>query len=165
MAANHAGCAVPGALRSLLVTDRGNERRLSFRNADNHIDLVLLVIQLDVEGTDARVGEPAIAVERLDSFEVGVERAAIEIGLMAPRQARSLFRLQGGREGLLVDLLDALEIEFVNRDVALLAASGRQEGNEEDQNGKKGACSRHGEVCSNTRHAKGTLGLAPIRGS
>jgi hypothetical protein len=55
-------------------------------------------------------------------------------------------------------LLDALKIEFVNRDIALLTASGRQEGNEEEQNGKKGACSRHGEVCSNTPHAKARSG-------
>ena len=66
--------------------DSGDERRLPFRDPDDDVHLVLLVIQLDIEGADARVGESAIAIERLEAFEIGLECAAIEIGFVPPGQ-------------------------------------------------------------------------------
>jgi hypothetical protein len=66
--------------------DLGDERRLSFRDPNHDVDLVLLVIQLHVERADARVGESAIAIERPEPFEVGFERPAIEIGFVPPGQ-------------------------------------------------------------------------------
>ena len=126
----------------------GDERRLPFREPDDDVDLVLRVIQLDVERADARVGESAIAIERLQPFEVGFERAAIEIGFVPPGQPGSALGLKRSGERLLVDLLDALEIEAVNLDVALLAAGTKKEGNEEEQKGKTRTCSGHGDGSS-----------------
>jgi len=83
-----------------------------------------------VEGGDARVGEPAVAIERLDAFEVGFERAAVEIGFVPPGNLRPALGLEGVGQRLLIDLLDPLEIEAVDLDVALLAARASKEGNE-----------------------------------
>ncbi len=111
--------------------DPGDQRRLPFRDADDDVDLVLLVIELDVERADARVGIPAVAIERLDAFEVGLERAPIEVGLVAPGQLGAAPGLERRGQRLRVDSLDALEVEAVDLDV-LLPASAEKDGKEKD---------------------------------
>ena len=78
--------------------------RLAFGDRHGEIDLVLLVVQLDVEAGDARVGKAAIGVERLDALEVGVEPRAIEEVLLAPGNFRAL---AGGERVLQAALVDA----------------------------------------------------------
>src|SRR5262249_33598803 len=126
--------------------DVGNQSRLPFRDPDDDVDLVLRVIELDVEGADARVRKTAVAVERLDTLQVRVEGAAIEVGFVPPGHTRSTFGLKRVGERGLVNLLDAVEFELVNLDVAFLVASGEKEGNEGNQNWKPMTYSVHGDT-------------------
>ena len=117
--------------------DPGDERRLPFRDPDDDVDLVLLVIQLDVEGADARVGESAIAIERLEPFEVGLERAAIEIGFVPPGQTS--IRVWSGApsaSAFLSTCLTPWKSRLWIVDVALLAASREQRGQRGGAKGK-----------------------------
>jgi hypothetical protein len=91
------------------VTSIDSTRIGSLADIDGDVDLVLLVVQFDVEGAHARVGKPTVAVERLDSFEIGLEGAAIEVSLAAPWDPGAPFRLQRIRQRPFVDLRDAVE--------------------------------------------------------
>ena len=116
--------------------DPGDERRLPFRDLDDDVDLVLLVIQLDVEGADARVGKAAIAVERLDAFEVGFERAAIEIGLVAPGQPEPRLVWSAAASAFLSTCLTPWKSRLWMLMSPCSRHAAAKEGNEEEQKGK-----------------------------
>src|SRR5205823_5599857 len=92
--------------------------RRAFDDRHRDIDGILLVIQLDVETSDARVWKSAVAVEGLDSFQVRVEARAIEVPLPAPWQLRALARGERVLQARFIDRFDALERELVNLDGA-----------------------------------------------
>ena len=60
-----------------------------FGDRERDVDLVLRVIERDVERRDPCVRKAAIAIERLDPFEVGVERACGRRIACAPTAAAS----------------------------------------------------------------------------
>ncbi len=114
--------------------DRLDEHRLALGDRDGEIDFVLFVVQLDVETGDARIGEPAIGVERLDALEIGVEPRSIEVRLLAPGDFRALAGGERVLQAVFVDALDALEREAVNLDGSPLFA---RDARGEDRNGER----------------------------
>ena len=56
---------------SMAATRTGSPSEIVSR----HIDRVLLVVQLDVESGDPRVGIATVGIKRLDALEIGVEAA------------------------------------------------------------------------------------------
>ena len=113
--------------------DRGDADRLALRDVERDGHLVLRVVQLGVEGTHAGIGKSPVPVERLDAFEVGFEGAPVEVAFPTPREPGALLRLQRVGEGAGVDLLDAGELDTGDLDVALFAACGHRESNQDHQ--------------------------------
>ena len=72
--------------------DRRDPDRFAFGDGDGDVDRVLFVVQLDVETGHARVGVPAVGVERLDPLQVRVEARPVEECLPAPGQLGALAR-------------------------------------------------------------------------
>ena len=89
--------------------DRFDRDRFALGDGDRQVDRVLLVVELDVESCDARVGEAAIGVEGLNPLQVGIESRTIEVGLLAPRDPRALMRRERGLQARFVHVLDAVE--------------------------------------------------------
>ena len=102
--------------------DRLDEHRRAFVNGDGQIDLILLVVQLDVEAGDARVGVAAVGVERLHPLQIGVEARPIEEGFLAPGDFRALAGGERVLQAALIDSLDALEGQAVDLDRAAFLA-------------------------------------------
>ena len=89
--------------------DRGDLHRLALGNRHGDVGGILLVVELDVESGDAGVRISTIVVERLDSFQIGVETRAVEITLAAPRQLRALTGRQRVLQAGFVNGFDAFE--------------------------------------------------------
>ena len=83
--------------------DRAHGDRRAFVDSDRHVHAVLLVVQLDIERGDPRVGVPAVGVEGRDSLEVLVEAGAVERVLATPRQPGALARGERPAQTALVD--------------------------------------------------------------
>ena len=112
--------------------DGRHPNRLALRNRDRHIDGVLLVVQLDVESGDPRVGIAAIGVKRLDALEIGVEAGPVEIRLPAPRQLRALPRGQHAFQPRLIHRLHPLESEAAHGDRAFFPAGAARHGDQDE---------------------------------
>ena len=125
--------------------DTGNPDRFAFRNVDGDRHPVLGVVEDDIEGADACLRKPAIAIERLDPLQVGFKRPAVEEVLAAPRNPGAFTRLEHPFERVGVDLLDAVKVEAGDLHVALFPAS-TADGNGKTQNGNQRAHGGHA-VC------------------
>ena len=111
--------------------DRLDEHRRAFGDRHREIDLVLLVVELDVEAGDPRVGIAAVGVERLNPLQVRVEARPVEEVFLAPGNFRALAGRERVLQATFVDRLDAFEREAVNLDGAsLLAARGQRKDGE-----------------------------------
>ena len=123
--------------------DRRDEHRLAFGDRNGEIDLVLLVVQLDVEPGDARVGISAVGVKRLNTFQIRVESRPVEEVFFTPRNLRALTGSQRVLETALVHCLHAFKgkaVDFYRS--GLLAGGGAGEG--EDDQGNCGDRETHG---------------------
>src|SRR5207248_2873569 len=106
--------------------DRGDVHRLAFGDRHRQIDCILLVVELDVESGDTRVGITAVGVEGLDAFEVRIEARTIEEILAAPGDLRALTRRQRVLEAAFVDRFDTLEGKAMDLNRPFFFASGRE---------------------------------------
>jgi hypothetical protein len=110
-------------LREHLETDQldpGDANRLAFGDVNGDRDGVLGPVEVDVERGDVGVGKTAIAVERLDALQIGIEGAPVEIPLASPRQPRALPRLEDPLQRIGVHLLHADKVQAGNPDLAVL---------------------------------------------
>ena len=89
--------------------DGGNPDGFAFGDRDGDVDRVLFVVQLDVETGHARIGIPAVGVERLDPLQVRVEASPVEVRLSAPGQLGALARGERVAQARRVDRLHADE--------------------------------------------------------
>ena len=53
--------------------NRGQFHWLAFDDRHRDVDGILLVVELDVEGGDARIGIASVGIKRLDALEICVE--------------------------------------------------------------------------------------------
>ena len=83
--------------------DRAHADGGAFVDRQRHVDGVLLVVELHVEGGDACVRVPAVSVERRDALEIRVEAGVVEALLAPPGQPRALPRGKRRPETRLVD--------------------------------------------------------------
>lgn len=94
-----------------LEVDRHDRDWTSFVDGQCQIDGIPLVVEFDVEGGDAGLGESAVGVERFDPLQVGIETAAVEEGLPPPRNSRADPRRQSAAQPRRIHRLNTCEVE------------------------------------------------------